>query len=105
MGATSGELAMRPFGEWDLLWSAGLHKWLPLANALPVLGLAALFFGAKRTRPLLGGFAVGMAALLAQIAFSADVGFAFGSVAMRGWAVANALVCLWIARLSLDKKA
>ena len=35
----------RPLGEWDLGWSLALHRWLPLANALPVGIALAFFFG------------------------------------------------------------
>jgi len=99
------ELVMRPLGEWDMVFGAGLHRFLPLANAAPALLGALLFFGVKRLRPSVGGFALGSAALLSQMAFSGDVQFAFGSVALRVFAVVNALACLWIARVALDKKA
>ena len=98
------ELLMRPFGEWDLVWSAGLHRWLPLANALPAVVLAALFFGVKRVRPFVGGFAVGSAALLAQLAASAEIAAPFGSTAMRAWTIVNALVCVFVARYALDRR-
>jgi hypothetical protein len=98
------ELAMRPFGEWDLVFSGGLHRFLLLANAGPAVALTALFLGVKRLRPMIGGFAVGSAALLAQMAISGDVLFAFGSTAMRIFAAANAAVCFFIARAALDKK-
>jgi serine protease len=98
------ELAQRPFGEWDMLLGVGIHKWLPLASALPVLALTMLFFGAKKLRFAVGGFAVGTAALLAQMAFSADVAFVGGSFLLRVYAVASAAVCLWIARIGLDAK-
>jgi serine protease len=98
------DLASRPFGEWDLLMSAGLHKWLLLASAAPVIGATTLFFGSKRLRPALGGFALGTAALAAQLAFSGDVAFVGGAFFMRAWTIASALVCLWIARISLDTK-
>jgi serine protease len=97
-------LLSHPFGEWSLASSVGLHRFLPLANAGPVLAAAVLLFGIRRARPLLGGFALGMAALLVQYAVFADVAFFFGSVALRIWMVVNVLVCLWIARLSLDGK-
>ncbi len=97
-----GELLSRPFGEWDVLLGGGLHRWLPLANALPVLGATAIFFGVKRLRPTLGGFAVGTAALLTQLALQLDVVTPAGSLATRGWLVANAALCLWLARSSLD---
>jgi serine protease len=98
----AGELLARPFGEWDVAWSAGLHRWLPLANALPVLGLMAVFFGVKRLRPTLGGFGVGVSALLLQLAVSLDVVGPFGAVATRVWLVANTALCLWLARTALQ---
>lgn len=98
------ELAMRPLGEWDLVFDGGLHRFLPLANAAPALLATALFFGVKRLRPLVGGFAIGSAALLAQLALSGDVLFAFGTTAMRIFALANAAVCVFLARAALDKK-
>ncbi len=98
------ELAMRPFGEWDLLYGAGVHRWLPLASAAPAIVLTLFGFGIKRLRPLIGGLSLGTAALLTQIAILADVSAPFGSFALRVWTVANALVCLWLARLALDAK-
>jgi serine protease len=97
-----GELAGRPFGEWDMGWSAGVHRWLPLANALPVIVGAMFFFGFRRLRPTLGGFAVGTTALLAQLAWSLDVVTPFGATLTRVWLAGNILVCLWLARMSLQ---
>jgi serine protease len=99
------ELAMRPLGEWDaILFGAGLHRWLLLASALPSIALAALGFASRRLRPLIGGIALGTAALLCQMAYSADVAFVAGEALARAWAAGNALVCLWIARVALDVK-
>jgi serine protease len=98
------ELLARPFGEWDLVFSAGVHRWLPLANALPALLLTGLFFGSKKLRPFVGGFALGTSAFLAQLAWSAEVATPFGMTAVRIFLVVNVLVALWIARLSLDRK-
>jgi serine protease len=98
------ELLMRPVGEWDLVFDAGWHRWLPLANALPAMVAAALLFGVKSLRSTLGGFAIGSAALMAQIAILGDVATPFGSFATKLWLAANVVVCLWIARLVLDKK-
>jgi serine protease len=99
------ELAMRPLGEWDaILFGAGLHRWLLLASALPSIVLTALGFASRRMRPLIGGIALGTAALLCQMAYSADVAFVAGEALARAWAVGNALVCLWIARVALDRK-
>lgn len=41
------ELAMRPIGEWTLLFSPKLHTFLPLASALPAIALTAVFFGVR----------------------------------------------------------
>jgi hypothetical protein len=98
------ELAMRPLGEWDLLWSASLHRWLLLASALPAVALTALFFGVPRLRRTVGGFALGSAALAVELAVSGDVGFALGPTMLRVWTIASALTCLWIARIALDTK-
>jgi serine protease len=102
---TALELAMRPIGEWDLiLMGAGVHRWLLLASAIPAVVLTLFGFASKRARPFIGGIALGSAALCAQIAWSADVAFVGGSTLARVWAVVNAIVCLWIARLALDAK-
>lgn len=97
-------LLTHPIGEWDLALDVNLHRFLPLANALPALGALALFFGVKQLRGWVGGLALGSAALLLQMAASGDVVFALGPVPMRLFALANALVCVWIARVALDQK-
>jgi serine protease len=94
----------RPFGEWDLALGVGLHRWLPLAGALPVIAAAAVFFGVKRLRPAVGGFALGTAALATQMSFSGDAAFAFGTWAMRLYLLGSVVVCVWIARIALDGK-
>jgi hypothetical protein len=102
---TAVELAMRPLGEWDLvLAGAGLHKWLLLASALPALGLTMFGFASRRLRPLIGGVALGSAALLAQLAWSGDAAFVGGAMLARVWTIGNALLCLWLARMALDAK-
>ncbi len=98
------ELAMKPFGEWTLLFSPSLHKWLPLASALPIFGLTAILFGSKRMRPVLGGLALGTAALLVQIGISGETFYALGPFMLRIWCALNVLACLWLARLALDAK-
>lgn len=98
------ELAIRPLGEWDLLVNAGIHRWLPLANALPVLAVTVLFFGVRRLRPTIGGFALGVSAFLAQLILQGDVATPFGPLATRLWLLANLALCFWIARLALDGK-
>jgi serine protease len=102
---TAFELAARPIGEWDLvLGGAGVHRWLLLASAGPALVVAMLGFASRRTRPLIGGLALGTAALLAQMAWSGDTAFVAGPLLARAWAVGNALVCLWLARIALQSE-
>ncbi len=98
------ELAMKPFGEWTLMFASGLHKWLPLASALPIFGLTALLFGSKTMRPIVGGLALGTAALLVQIGISGETWYALGPVMLRVWCAVNVMACLWLARLALDAK-
>ncbi len=98
------ELLSRPFGEWDLVFSAGFHKWLPLANAVPVIVLAGLFFSSKRLRPVVGGFALGCCALLLQLAISAQVMMPFSPFGFRLFVLVNAAACFFIARFALVKK-
>jgi serine protease len=101
---TYAEMLARPLGEWDMLFGAGWHRFLILASAAPAIGATLLFFSSKRLRPFVGGIALGSAALLVQLAWSGETAFAFGMTAMRVWTVVNAAVCLWVARLALDKK-
>jgi serine protease len=99
------ELGMRPLGEWDLvLVGPELHRWLLLASSLPALALAAIGFANRRVRPLVGGVALGTAAMLTQIAWAGDVAFVGGAFLLRIWAVANAFVCLWLARTALAER-
>jgi serine protease len=101
----AGELLSRPLGEWDLVLDAGFHRFLPLANALPAVAFTALFFQSKRLRPLVGGLALGSAAFMGQLALSGDVASIGGPVLQKIWMAVNAAVCLWIARMSLDRKS
>jgi serine protease len=99
-------LAARPLGEWDLvLLGAGVHRWLLLASALPAVGLTMIGFASRHFRPIIGGVALGTAALCAQLAWSADAAFIGGTTLARLWGVVNALVCLWLARMALDANA
>ena len=98
------EFAMRPFGEWDLFFSPGLHKWLLLASAIPTFVMTSLFFSHKKLRPVVGGFALGSAALLLQTAFAGETLFAFGRFGLGLFCALNAAACLWVARLALDAK-
>jgi serine protease len=98
------ELLARPFGEWDAALGAGAHHWLLLAGAAPVILVTAIFFGVKRLRPVIGGFALGTAALATQLAISGDAAFALGTWGMRLYALGSVGVCMWIARIALDGK-
>ena len=64
----------------------------------------ALFFGSKKLRPAIGGFALGTAALCTQLAISGETLFAMGPFMLRIWCVVNVLLCLALARLALDTK-
>jgi serine protease len=98
------DLAMRPFGEWDLLFAPGLHKWLLFASAAPAFLLTTFFFTSKHVRPLIGGIALGSAALLVQTGISGESFFALGSFALRIFCALNVVALLWVARMSLDAK-
>ncbi|HXX65606.1 MAG TPA: S8 family peptidase, partial [Polyangiaceae bacterium] len=103
-GATFTQLAMRPLGEWDIVvFGLSAHRWLLLASAAPVLALAALGFSNRLLRPMIGGLALGASAFLVQTAWSGDVAFVGGVLAACGWTLANVLVCLWIARVGLER--
>jgi serine protease len=95
------DVAMRPFGEWDILGSAHLHRFLLMGNALPVLALVAVGFGSRTLRPIAGGFALGMAAYLGHLAWAGDMTFILGTFGLRVFAVLNAVVCVWVARVAL----
>ncbi|MDP9151926.1 MAG: S8 family peptidase [Myxococcota bacterium] len=96
-------LLTRPLGEWDIvLVGVGLHRWLLFASALPAIALTMVGFASSRARPLIGGVALGTAAMLVHMAFAGDTAFVAGAFAGRVWAGANALVCVWIARAALD---
>jgi serine protease len=101
---TAVACAMRPVAEWDLAFvGPAFHAWWLLCSALPVIVACALGFSFPRARPFIGGLALGTAALLIQTAWSADVGFFAGSALLGAWALANALVCFWIARVGLER--
>jgi len=95
------DLLARPLADLDLLLGVGVHRFLPLANGLVPFALTAVTFGVKKARPAVAGLAVGTAAYLASIVALGDATGPFGKVALIGWAVLNAMICLWIARTNL----
>jgi hypothetical protein len=68
---------------------------------MPALAVAAIGFARPTFRPVVGGLALGSAALLGQMMWSGDVAFFGGLGLLRVWAAANALVCVWLARTAL----
>jgi serine protease len=98
------ELAMRPLGEWDILLGAGVHRWLLLASALPAFALTLVGFRHDRLRPFIGGLALGTGALLIQMLGSADAVFISGALLGRVWQVSNLAVCVWLARVALQRR-
>lgn len=106
LGAMRGiaELAMRPLGEWDLLLSPDLHRWLLLGSAGPAFLLTTLLFNNKLLRPFVGGLALGSAAYLTQVGISGETWFALGSIGLRLFCALNVVGLLFVARMSLDAK-
>ncbi len=98
------DLLARPLGEWDMALGLGVHKWLPLASALPSVALTALFFSLPMARRFVGGLALGNAAFLVQLGLSAEVAGYGGSLGLRIFAASQALICLWLANTSLYRK-
>jgi serine protease len=99
------DLLARPIGEWDLLVSASLHGYLPLANALIPFGLIVLLLSVKRLTPVLAGFSLGTAAYLVSIVVLRDVASPAGTLLLTAWAALNALACVGLARAVLTAKA
>jgi serine protease len=95
------DLLARPLADLDLLLGVGVHRFLPLANALVPFALTALTFGVKKARPAVAGLAAGTAAYLTSVVALGDATGPFGKVALLAWAAANAMICLWIARTNL----
>ncbi|MDO9019288.1 MAG: S8 family peptidase [Deltaproteobacteria bacterium] len=99
------DLAMRPAASWDvLLFGAHLHRWLPFANLGVVLALVGLGFSRPSLRSPIGGVALGTASYLLSELFL-RTGFApLGSMLYLGWIALNVTVCLWVARIGIDRK-
>lgn len=98
------DLLMRPIAEWDtVLLGMGWHRWLSFANAGVVLGLVGLGFGRRFLRGPVAGFAMGTAAyLLTELALRTAYA-PLGGVLYTGWVLANVTVCLWVARIGVDR--
>jgi serine protease len=98
---TVAELAMRPLGEWDLLYSANVHAWLPLASIIPVLAFGLLAYSVKSLRGSIGGMALGTAAYLSQQLISNDLS---SGIWFRLYLAVSTVVCVLLARSVLDSK-
>jgi serine protease len=98
------DLLSRPFGEWDLLIGASLHRFLPLANAFLPLALALVFLRAKWMAPWLAGFAIGTGGYLASIAVLGQHSTPFGWLLTTLWCGLHALGCVYLGSLLLDKR-
>jgi serine protease len=101
----AADVLARPLADLDLLAGVGVHRFLPLANALIPFGLTALAFGVKKLRPAIAGLSAGTAAYLASVVVLADAAGPFGRVPLILWCAANAAVCAWIARTNLSETA
>ena len=97
------DVLARPLADLDLFVGASLHRWLPLANALVPFALTALFFGAKRLRPVVAGVATGTAAYLVSVAVLGEHAGPFGRTLLVAWCAVNAALCVWIARANLEE--
>ncbi len=95
------DILARPLGDMDLLVSASLHKFLPLANVAIPFALTALAFGARTLRPIVAGIATGTAAYLLSIAALGEHASPFGRLLLIVWCVGNAAACAWLARENL----
>ena len=97
------DLLARPLPDLDLFVGASLHRWLPLANAVVPFALTAVFYGVKRLRPVVAGFAAGTAAYLVSIAALGEHAGPFGRALLVGWCAINAALCVWIAKANLEE--
>jgi serine protease len=95
------DLVARPIADLDIYVGLGVHRFLPLANAIIPFGLTAIAFGFKKLRPSIAGFSAGTAAYLASVVVLADAAGPFGRIPLILWCAGNAFVCAWLARTNL----
>lgn len=99
------DLLARPLPDWDILFGASLHAYLPLGNALLPFSLTLLLFGVRAFRPGLAGLAVGVAAYLVSTAVLGGVHSPMGRFGFALFAGVNAVLCLLLARLVLRERS
>ncbi len=99
------DLAMQPLAAWDTpLLGSRWHAWLPFANAGVAVGLVGLGFSRKALRAPIGGVALGIASYLVAEVFLGQAHAPLGTLLYWAWTLSNAAVCLWIARIGVDRK-
>jgi serine protease len=99
------DLLSRPVAEWDMLAGIEWHTYaVYLTGLVPVLG-TMLFFGSKKLRPIVGGAALGTAALAASLVLSPDVAAFGGTTLLRVAMALTALVSYFLAKSNLSAKA
>jgi serine protease len=99
------DLVMRPMVAWDgVLLGSAWHRWLPFANAGVVLALVGLGFSRKSLRSPIGGVALGVASYLVAEVWMHQAYAPLGTLLFWGWTLGNAAVCLWVARIGIDRK-
>ncbi len=99
------DFAMRPLLAWDTLllggrWSA----WMPFANAGVAIALVGLGFSRKALRGPIAGVSLGIASYLCAEVWLGQRYAPLGTLLFGAWSLANAAVCLWIARIGADRK-
>jgi serine protease len=94
----------RPIGDWDLLVSAQLHGYLPLANALLPFALVLFLLSVRRLTSVLAGFSVGTAAYLCSVVALRDVASPAGTFLLMLWCALNAAACVWLARVVITPR-
>jgi serine protease len=95
------DLLARPLADFDLLVGDGLHRWLPLANAIVPTALLTLTFQWKAMRPFVGGIAAGTAAYLGSLLVLGTAMMPLGTVLGMLWMAGNAAACVFISKLCL----
>lgn len=97
------DVLVRPVADLDFFLGASVHRLLPLATAAVPLALLVTTFQWKSFRPLVAGVGVGTAAYLGSVVWLGTAYAPFGTAALLGWCVINAIVSLFIARTCLSE--
>lgn len=87
-----GEMLARPLGEMDMVFGSGIHSLMLFASAIPVVLVSLLTMQHPKLKLFAGGLGLGMIALDAQMAWSNDSHFMFGSLLMRAFMIVNIVV-------------